>query len=144
MQPSRLNIFLRRWLVNTLGVMVAANLVDGISYDRLSGLLVASLLLGIFNAIFRPLLILLTLPLVIISLGLFTFVINAFLVYTIGHVVTSFHVAGFWPAFWGGLVISIVSQLANWLIGPPPTAPPPPERPTKPRIDGGSGPIIDV
>ncbi len=143
MEPSRLNSFFRRWLVNTIGVMVAANLVTGISYDRVSGLLVASLLLGIFNAVLRPLLILITLPLVLFSFGLFTFVINAFLVYTIGHLVTTFHVAGFWPAFWAGLVISIVSQLTNWLIGPAPARAPKPPRPPSPSNDGG-GPIIDV
>ncbi len=141
-ETSRLNLFFRRWAVNTLGVLVAANVVNGIQYDSFAGLLVASLLLGIFNATLRPLLIIFTLPLVVVTFGLFTLIINALLVFVIGHVVTSFHVAGFWPAFWAGLVISLVSHLANWMIGPDkPVKPPTPPRPPS---DTGSGPVIDV
>ena len=105
------------------------------------GLLVASLLLGIFNAFLRPVLVLLALPLVVLSLGLFLLFINAAMVYLIGHLVSSFHVEGFGPAFWAGLVISLVSHATNWLLGSPPA--PPPRPPPSPRSDDG-GPIIDV
>jgi len=136
--------FLQRWLVNTVAVMVAANVITGIGYDTLSGLLVASLLLGIFNALLRPLLLLLSLPLVIFTLGLFTLVINALLLYFVGQLVKSFHVVDFWAAFWGALVISLVSLVLNTLTG---TGDSRIEfRRTKSRSDGkdGGGPVIDV
>jgi putative membrane protein len=83
----------------------------------------------------------LSLPFVVLTLGLFIFVINAFLLYLVGQM-KGFHVEGFWAAFFGALVISLVSLLVNWLIGPKQTPPqgPPPQRP---RGDD-SGPVIDV
>jgi putative membrane protein len=114
---SAIKSFLQRWLINAVAVMVAANLVKGIEYQTLSGLLVASLLLGIFNALLRPLLVLLSLPLVIFTLGLFTLVINALLLYFVGSLVKSFVVANFWAAFWGSLIISFVSLILNTLTG---------------------------
>src|SRR6266542_626243 len=139
-----LKAFLQRWLINAVAVMVAANLVKGIDYQTLSGLLVASLLLGNFNALLRPLLFLLSLPLVILTLGLFTLVINALLLYFVGALVKSFAVAGFWPAFWGSLVISIVSLVLNSITG---TGSSRIEfRRGKARSGGrdGDGPVIDV
>ena len=115
--PSAFKSFLQRWLINSVAVMVAANLIKGIEYQTLSGLLVASLLLGIFNALLRPLLVLLSLPLVIFTLGLFTLVINALLLYFVGSLLKSFVVANFWAAFWGSLVISFVSLILNVLTG---------------------------
>jgi putative membrane protein len=114
---SALKSFLQRWLINAVAVMVAANLVKGIEYQSLGGLLVASLLLGIFNTLLRPLLVLLSLPLVIFTLGLFTLVINALLLYFVGSLVKSFVVANFWAAFWGSLIISFVSLILNTLTG---------------------------
>jgi putative membrane protein len=115
--PSALKSFLQRWLINAVAVMVAANLIKGIEYQTLSGLLLASLLLGIFNALLRPLLVLLSLPLVIVTLGLFTFVINALLLYFVGSLVKSFVVADFRSAFWGSLIISFISLILNTLTG---------------------------
>jgi putative membrane protein len=138
--------FMQRWLVNTLAVLVAANLIRGIEYETVPSLLVASLLLGILNALLRPLLLLLSLPLVVFTLGLFTLVINALLLMLVGQLVIAFHVADFWAAFWGGLVISLVSLILNTLTGSGehriewrrgPQDPPP-------RGGGGSGPVIDV
>ena len=74
--PSRLNIFLRTWFINTMGVLAAAYLVRGINYDSWTSLLFASLLLCVFNAVLRPVLLLLSLPLLLLTLGLFTLVIN--------------------------------------------------------------------
>src|SRR2546425_6742757 len=139
-----LKAFLRRWLVNTVAVMVAANVVHGIRSESVTGLFVASLLLGVFNALLRPLLLLLSLPLVIVTLGLFTLVINALLLYFVGQLVEPFHVAGFWSAFWGALVISLVSLVLNTVTG---TGDSRIEfRRTKSRSDGkgGGGPVIDV
>jgi putative membrane protein len=132
-----------------VAVLVAANVIREIEYDTVGALLVASLLLGILHALLRPLLLLLSLPLVLITLGLFTLVINALLLMLVGQLVIGFHVEGFWTAFWGGLVISVISILLNTLTGTGehrmewrdrPRDPPPPRG----GGSGGSGPVIDV
>lgn len=147
-----LKSFFQRWAINTLGVLVAANIVPGISYDTYAGLFVASLLLGILNALIRPLLLLLSLPLIIFTLGLFILIINALVLYFVDFLVKPFHVAGFGSAFWGALIISLVSMVANTLTGTgqsrirfrrqvrPPGSPP--VSPHHPK--NGDGPIIDV
>jgi len=143
MSPA-LKTFLMRWLTNTVAVMVAANLIKGIECKTPSGLLVASLLLGILNALLRPLLVLLSLPLVIFTLGLFTLVINALLLYFVGSLVKSFVVADFWAAFWGALIISFVSLILNTLTGTGGTRV---EFRSGKRRSGrgdGDGPVIDV
>jgi len=109
--------FLQRWLVTTLAVLVAANLVRGIHYDSAAGLFVASLLLGVLNAFVRPIMLLLSLPLLVCTLGLFVLVINALLLYAVAQVVSSFHVDTFRAALWGGVVISLVSLAVNLLTG---------------------------
>lgn len=141
--------FLQRWLITTLAVLVAANVVRGISYDSVGALLVASFLLGVFNAFLRPVMLFFSLPLLVLTLGLFTLVINAFLLYLVGWIVRSFHVQGFWAAFWGALIISLVSFVANAFLGRRPSLPPGNERNRRdrgprPPKDTGSGPIIDV
>src|SRR5438876_10309795 len=78
--------FIQSWFINTLAVLVAVYLVKGIRYDKPLDLLVASLLLGILNAVLRPILLFLALPLLIVTLGLFTLVINALLLYFVGYV----------------------------------------------------------
>ena len=136
--------FLQRWVINTVAVMVAANIVPGIRYETFLGLLVASLLLGVFNALLRPMLVLLSLPLVLFSLGFFILIINALLLYFVGQLVKSFQVADFWSAFWGALIISIVSLLLNTVTG---TGDSRIEfRRTKSKSNGkdGDGPVIDV
>jgi len=141
---ASLKPFLQRWLINTVAVMVAAKVVPGIECESLTGLLVASLLLGIFNALLRPLLWLLSLPLLILTLGLFTLVINALLLYFVGALVKPFVVADFRAAFWGSLVISLVSLVLNSVTG---TGHSRVEfRRTKSRSGGGDddGPVIDV
>ena len=138
--------FLQRWLVTAAGVLVATQIVPGISAQSLAGLLVASLLLGVFNAFLRPIMLILSLPLLIMTLGLFTFVVNAVLLLLVASLVKTFFVAGFWSAFWGGVVISIVSFIANGLIGKP-SKPAPANDPRPPRDrtpPPGQGPIIDV
>jgi len=139
--------FLQRWLVTTLGVLAAANIINGVRADNMVSLLGASLLLGVFNAVLRPVLMFLSLPLLILTLGLFTLVINAVLLYFVSDLVKGFHVVDFWSAFKGGLVVSIVSIIASMLFGKKEariqvrktTSAPPPS-----KTDTGSGPIIDV
>jgi putative membrane protein len=115
--PPGLKSFLQSWLINTLAVLVATQIVKGIHYDGWDGLLAATLVLGILNAILRPLLLLLSLPLVILTLGLFTLVINAVLLYLVGRLIPAFHVESFGYALLGALVISIVSVVLNSLTG---------------------------
>jgi putative membrane protein len=142
--------FLQRWFVTTLGVLVAAGLISGVQAEGMVPLLTASLILGVLNAFIRPALLLIALPLVIVTLGLFTFVINALLLYFVAWIVNGFHVASFGSALLGAIVISIVSVFANMIFGKP--QPPPrkdrprpnsPQRPPPPP-DTGSGPVIDV
>ena len=90
--------FLQRWLVTTLGVLAAANIINGVRADDIVSLLGASLLLGVFNAVLRPVLMFLSLPLLILTLGLFTLVINAVLLYFVSDLVKGFHVVDFCTA----------------------------------------------
>jgi putative membrane protein len=105
--------FVIRWLVTTIAVLVAAHLVPGIGYDGWGALLGASLLLGIINAFVRPILLLLSLPFIIVTMGLFIFVINALLLLLVSKIVPAFHVAGFWSAFFGAIIISLVSWILS-------------------------------
>jgi len=98
-----------RWLVLTLAVLVAAYLIPGIAVRGFFSALLAAAMLGILNAFFRPILIILTLPINILTLGLFTFVINAVLLMMASGVIGGFAVQGFWPALFGSLVISLIS-----------------------------------
>jgi putative membrane protein len=93
------------------------HIVSGVSVDNWVTVFVAALVLGLLNAFLRPVLILLTLPVTLLTLGLFTLVINAFLFYLAAHLVRGFHVAGFWQAFVAALVFSGVSFLLNVFIG---------------------------
>jgi putative membrane protein len=113
--------FLARLLINAAALWVATDVVPGIAYQgRWTSLLVVALVFGVLNASVRPLLKVLTFPLLILSLGLFTLVINALMLWLTGWVsdwlALGFHVAGFWAAFWGGLVVSIVSLLLSIFV----------------------------
>ena len=137
--------FLQSWLINTLAVLVAVYVVPGIHYERWLDLLVASLLLGILNAVIRPVLFLLTLPLLIFTLGLFTLVINALLLYFVGFILRpQFYVLTFWSAFWGALVISVVSIILNTLTGAGNSRVHFERRGRPPGSNGGNGPVIDI
>ena len=103
----------------------------------------ASLLLGLLNTFVRPVLVFFTLPFVMVTLGLGLLVINALLLLFVGSVVKGFHVAGFWPALFGGLIISVTSFGANVLLGRGPTIKRIGSARKPPNSDGG-GPLIDV
>jgi len=146
--PARLKEFLKRWAICTVAVLVATHVVNGISYnkDDWPTLVLATLVLGLLNTFLRPVLFFLSLPLIIFSLGLFTIVINAFLLYLVGWLFESFDVDSFGAAMLGALVISIISILLNALTGSG-TARVQIRRRSKsnpPRRDGGNGPVIDV
>jgi len=105
--------FVLRWFITTFAVFVAAPIV-GINYgDRIGCLLAASLLLGIVNAFIRPILLLLSLPLILVTLGLFILIINALMFKFVGEILPCFEVPGFWRAFFGAFIISIVSWLLS-------------------------------
>ena len=106
--------FVIRWLVTAVSVVCAAALIPGISYsDSFGVLLGASLLLGIINAIVRPVLMLLSLPFIIITMGLFIFVVNALLLMLVGSLIPGFVVDGFWNAFFGAIIVSLVSWILS-------------------------------
>jgi putative membrane protein len=145
MQPGQKKFlrFLQSWVINTLAVLVAVALLPNhITYNRWSDLFIASLLLGILNAFVRPILMFLALPLLIFTLGLFTLVINALLLYLVGQT-PFFHVDTFRFAFVGALIISVVSIALNVMTGNARVSvqkrPPPPG-----KKDDDDKPIIDV
>lgn len=105
--------FLLRWFVTTLSVLGATWLIPGISYDTTGTLLGAALLLGIVNALVRPVLLLLSLPFIIVTMGFFILVINALLILFVSKVIPGFHVAGFWTALFAGIVIGLISWLLS-------------------------------
>ncbi|MBI2438089.1 MAG: phage holin family protein [Lentisphaerae bacterium] len=98
-----------RLLILTLAVWVAAHLVPGITYDHWSNLLIAALVLGILNTFVKPILMLISLPLIIFSFGLFLVLINALLLEATAWLVPGLHIASLWSALGGSLVVSIVS-----------------------------------
>ncbi len=105
--------FVFRWAVTTVAVMVAAAIISGIRYDSVGSLLGAALLLGILNAFLRPILLLLMAPLIILTLGIFIFVVNGLMLLLVNQFVHGFHVDGFGSAFWGAILISIVSWMLS-------------------------------
>jgi putative membrane protein len=105
--------FVFRWAITTVAVMVASSIMHGIRYDTASDLIGAALLLGFLNAFVRPVLLLLSAPLILLTLGFFILIVNALLLTIVPHVVSGFHVDGFGSAFWGAIVISVVSWLLS-------------------------------
>ena len=101
-----------RWLILTAAITIASYLIGGIEVRGLFSAFFAAAILGVLNVFFRPILLILTLPINIMTLGLFTFLINAVILKMVSGVIPGFHVHGFWSAIIGALVISVV----NWLI----------------------------
>jgi putative membrane protein len=150
----RLVQLLVQWLVMALGVTLATKLVDGISCDSTATLIVVVLLLNFFNAIIKPVLVLFTLPFIVLTLGLGVVVINALLFMFVGRLVDGFHVAGFWPAVWGALVVSVTNLILSGFTrraavprkeAPPEGAPPQGAPPVRaPRVKKKSDDVIDI
>ena len=112
--------FLLHWVICIIALVVVVHIVSGVSAANLSTVIVAALVLGLLNAFVRPVLIILTLPLSILSLGLFTLIINGFLFYLAARFVKGFVVTGFWSAFWAALLFSIISFVLNRMLLPAP------------------------
>jgi putative membrane protein len=139
--------FLKSWAINTLAVLVAVYVVPGIRFkdDSLWTPFVTSLVLGILNAFIRPVLMVLALPLLIFTLGLFTLVINALLLYFVSFLLGRyFAIDSFGAAFLGALIISVVSTLLNLLTGGSRARVHFQHRRRPPDSKGGGGPVIDV
>lgn len=109
---------LLRLLVVALGLWLASALVPGIEVQGLWTLLGAALLLGIVNAVVRPLLVILTLPITLLTLGLFLLVVNAAMLGLVAWMFDNFTISGFWPALLGSIVVSLTGWLASYFIGP--------------------------
>src|SRR3954453_18524354 len=105
--------FVFRWAATKIAVMVAPSIIRGIRYDTIAALIGASLLLGILNAFVRPFLLILSAPLILLTLGFFILILNALLLLLVPHVMIGFHVDSFSSAFWGAIVISIVSWILS-------------------------------
>jgi putative membrane protein len=110
--------FLLRLFVVALGLWLASALVPGIEVQGLWTVLGAALLLGIVNAVVRPLLVILTLPITLLTLGLFLLVVNAAMLGLVAWMFDNFTIAGFWPAVLGSIVVSLTGWLASYFIGP--------------------------
>ena len=109
-----------RWLTITVAVLILPKLFSGVRVDDIGSALLAAAILGILNALVRPLLILLTLPLTLVTLGFFVLVINALLFMFVGSIVPGFHVDSFWWAFIASIVVSLISWIvSNMVTGGP-------------------------
>lgn len=115
--------FLLFWSVNVLSLWVADELFTGIAFDSMPALFISGLLLGLANAFVKPILLLLTLPVTVLTFGLFILVINALMLLLVAWAVPGFHVAGFWSGALIALFVSILSFLINRALG----------------VDGGAG-----
>lgn len=110
--------FLAKWAVNIIALFIVLHTVGGVSVSNWQVLVVAAFIIGLLNAFLRPVLILLTLPFTIASLGLFTLVINAFIFYLSSKFVIGFTVASFWSAFWAALLFSFLSFILSLVFTP--------------------------
>ncbi|MEQ9823722.1 MAG: phage holin family protein [Puniceicoccaceae bacterium] len=111
--------YLQQWLILMVGVFVASHIIPGIHYETTGSLIAVVLILSFLNLILRPILILFTLPFVILTMGVGILVINAFLFLLVNQMVSGFHVDGFWAAFFGSIVVSLIGMVANLLLARP-------------------------
>ena len=109
--------FLLRGLVAALGLWAATSLLDGIIINNATTLVLAGLLLGLVNAIVRPFALLLSLPALLVTLGLFLLVINAAMLGLVALMLPGFKIAGFWTAVGAAIIVSVISWIGSWFIG---------------------------
>ena len=112
------------WLINALALLTVAYVMPAISVASFWSAMVAALVLGLVNAVMRPVLILLTLPATLLTLGLFIFVINGLLFWFVGSFLEGFVVAGFWAGVVGAFIYSVISWALSAVLLPPPMTPP--------------------
>ena len=109
--------FLLRAVIAAFGLWLATRWVDGFAIDEPATLLIAAVVLGLVNAVVRPILIVLTLPISVVTLGLFLLVINASMILLVAAIVPGFDISGFWDALWGALLVSVTGWVGSWFIG---------------------------
>ena len=109
---------LARWLLNAAALLLVAYLYPGVMVETFFAAMIAALVLGLVNALVRPILVLLTLPVTILTLGLFLFVINALLFWFVAEIVQGFRVTGFWAALVGSVLYSVITLVTSWLLFP--------------------------
>lgn len=107
---------LYRWVMNALALLAVSFLYSGVTVRGLFALLIAAAVLGLVNAFVRPVLFVLTLPVNVVTLGLFTLVLNGFMLWVTSGLVPGFHVHGFWAAVWASILLSIVSSLLSMVV----------------------------
>jgi putative membrane protein len=105
-----------RWLVNAAALMLVAYLYPGVQVESLGAAILAAVVLGLVNAVVRPVLLVLTLPVTILTLGLFIFVINALMFWLASGIVGGFHVTGFWAALVGSILYSLITLVTSWIV----------------------------
>ena len=110
--------FILRALIASLGLWAATEILDGLTIDNPTTLILAGILLGLVNAVVRPFALLLSLPALLFTLGLFLLVINAAMLGLVALLLRGFPIEGFWTAVAGSLIVSLVSWVASWFIGP--------------------------
>jgi putative membrane protein len=110
--------FILRAVIAALGLWLATEWVSGVHIESAGSLVIAGILLGVVNAVIRPLAIILTFPLTIVTLGLFLLIVNAGMVALVAWLLPGFNLDGFGPAFWSALIVSLTSWVASWFIGP--------------------------
>jgi len=116
------NLFMRpmsllfRWIINAVALLVIAAVVPGFSLNTFYHALIAALLLGLVNALIRPILLILTFPVTVVTLGLFVFVVNALMLWLVSSVVKGFEISGFIPALLAALLLWGINLLANRLV----------------------------
>ncbi len=111
-----MSYLLFRWILNAIALLFVAYVVPGFGVESLFTALIAALILGLVNALVRPLLFILTLPVTILTLGLFTFVLNALMILLVSTIVKGFTVDGFVSALFGAVVLWVMSLVTNWLV----------------------------
>jgi putative membrane protein len=105
-----------RWILNALALLLVAYIVPGFEVSSFYAALIAALILGLVNALIRPIILVLTLPVTIVTLGLFVFVVNALMLWIVSTIVKGISIDGFVPALMGAVVLWVVGLATNWLI----------------------------
>lgn len=104
------------WLLNAIALLIVAYILPGITVASFGSALIAALVLGLLNTLVKPVLVILTLPITVVTLGLFLLVLNALVFWFVGSVLKGFQVEGFWWAFLGALIYSIIAGLLSGLV----------------------------
>ena len=150
MRKRTIPVFFYSWGINALALLIASNTIRGIQYDTVAGLIIAAFILSFLYLFVRPVLYILSVPFLLISLGFFTVIINATLLYWVGWLVKSFHVSGFIPAIFGAILVSITNFTCDFFLLPKEYSKnlfigrQAPKRKKSEIPSDGNGPVIDV